>query len=359
MPQNLVANTVAGDTSVQGRMSLAPAEYLPKTLVGDIFSKAKEQSVLMTLGQQVPVSLGETQIPVPSLHKPAAGQVGVGTSFEDREGHRKPVTGFQYGSRTSFAPIKLAVIVTASREFALVNPEGMWSQLSTDLPAAIARAADLAVVHGVDALRGTPLQGIAQNGYINETTNRVELNLAAQRVVNATTGEVTTPDAIDQFIAAWKLVTADEEKGYDFTNWAFAPEITPDIVTTRRADGTPLWSPAGVPSTGSEINLNGQVGGSILGINAQPHNVVHGKIDRAPKTRVRVLGGDFSQLAYGYADQISFRIADQATIPNGSGGWIDLFGTNQVAVLCEATFGWLVHDPSAFVAMELPEPAGP
>lgn len=352
-PVNLPPNTVPGDGTVQGRMSLAPAELLPKTLVGDIFSKAKEQSVLMSLGQQIPVSLGETMVPVPSLHKPAAGQVGNGTSFEGREGHQKPITGFKYGSRKSFMPIKLATIVTASREFALVNPEGLWTQLASDLPAAIARAADLAVVHGVDALRGTPLQGIGTNGYINETGNRLTLNLQAHRVVDEATGNVTTPDAIDQFIAAWRLVTADPDKNYGFTHWAYAPEITPDIVTNRRSDGTPLWSPAGVPSTGSEINLNGGVGGSILGINAQPHNVVHGKIDNATKTKVRVLGGDFSQLAYGYADQISFRIADQATIPDGSGGYIDLFGTNQLAVLCEATFGWLVNDPDAFVAMEV------
>lgn len=353
-PVNVVPNTVSGDDSLAGRLHAAPSDLLPKTLVGDIFSKAKEQSVLMTLGQQVPVSLGETSIPVPNLYKPAAGQVGVGTSFEDREGHPKPVTGFKYGERTSFSPIKLAVIVVASREFALVNPDALWSQLSTDLPAAIARAADLAVVHGKDALRGTTLQGISTNGYINETTNRVELALNQSRIVDSN-GVVTQPDAIDQFTEAWRMVISDPDKAYDFTTWAFAPEIRPDIVTTRRADGTPLWNPAGVPSTGSELSLNAQVPGSILGINAQAHNVVHGKIDRAPKTNVRVLGGDFSQLAWGYADQISFRISQDASLPNGSGGYINLFHTNQVAVLCEATFGWLVHDPDAFVAMELPD----
>lgn len=356
------ANLVTDDdprTVYQGRLANTPAELLPKTLVSDIFSKAKEQSVLMTLGQQIPVSLGETTVPVPNLHKPAAGQVGIGTSFEDREGHRKPITGFQYGSRKSFMPIKLATMVTASREFALTNPEGLWTSLATDLPAAIARAADLAVVHGVDALTGLPLVGVLPagspggNGYINETTNRVELNLNAERVM--TNGQVTTPDAIDQFIAAWRLVTADQDKSYDLTHWAYAPEITPDIVTKRRADGTPLWSPVGVPSTGSEINLNGTIGGSILGITAQPHNVVHGKVDNAPKTGVRVLGGDFSQLAYGFADQITFRVSEEATIVGPTGSPINLWQTNQIAVLCEATFGWLVHDPSAFVAMELPE----
>ena len=350
--QNLVPNTVGGDTSKQGRLSLAPAELLPKTLVGDIFSKAKTQSVLMTLGQQVPVSLGETVIPVPSLYKPAAGQVGTGTSFEQREGHAKPVTGFEYGTQMSFAPIKLAVIVTASREFALVNPEGLWTSLATDLPAAIARAADLAVVHGKDALRGTTLQGISNNKYINLTTNRTVMNLAAGRVVNGS-GVVTTGDAIDQFLAAAALVPAANED-YEVTNWAYDPSIQAQIATTRRADGTPLWRPAGVPSTGSEINIKASVPGDILGIPASAHKVVKGKIDRAAATKVRVIGGDFSQLAWGYADQITFRVSDQATLPNGAGGFIDLFSTNQVAVLCEATFGWLVPDPQAFTVLELP-----
>jgi HK97 family phage major capsid protein len=320
---------------------MTDSNLLPTEFVGDIFSKAKQQSILMQYGQQIPVSLGETSVYVGG-DKPAAGQVG-GTTLASREGAEKPVAGLRYGTRQSFMPIKLAVIITASREYALVNPDQMWTKLATDLPAAIARAADLAVVHGRDALRGTALNGIAVNGFINETTNRVELDTSAG----------ASPDMVDQLIAGWKLVVGDDDKDYDFTNWAYAPEIVPDIVTLRRSDGTPVFYPASVPSTGSEINLNAGVG-SLLGIPAAAHRVVHGKVDNAPKTNVRILGGDFSQLAYGFADQITFRITDQASLSNGAGGVINLWQTNQVAVLCEATFGWLVNDPDAFVAFELP-----
>lgn len=356
MPQNLVPNTAAdqGDDSLQGRLSLVTdTDLLPKTLVGDIFSKAKGLSRLMQLGQQIPVSLNETVVPVPSLYKPAAGQVG-GTTLDSREGATKPVTGLKYGSRTSFMPIKLAVIVTASREYALTNPDALWSSLASDLPEAIATAADLAVIHGKDALRGTTLSGIGTNGYVMETTNRIPFNPRAQRVVDGN-GNVTTPDVIDQFIEGWRSVVAQEDTNYTLNNWAYAPEITPDIVTHRRGDGTPLWSPAGVPSTGSELNLNASVGGSILGINAVPSDMVHGKVtQQTSKTNARVIGGDWSQLAYGYADQISFRMTDSATLMGGPEGTtpISLWQTNQVAVLCEATFGWLVPDPDAFVVFE-------
>lgn len=326
---------------VQGHLNLmTDSELLPKELVGDIFSKVKQQSLLFSLGQQIPVSVNETSVYVPGA-KPAAGQVG-GTTLASREGAEKPVAGMRYGTRSSFMPIKLAVIITASREYALVNPDQMWTKLSADLPAAIARAADLAVVHGKDALRGTALTGISTNGYINETSNRVTLD----------TSSTASPDLVDQLIAGWKLVVGDDDKDYDFTNWAYAPELVPDIVGLRRSDGTPVFFPASVPSTGSEINLNTGVG-NLLGVPAQAARVVHGKVDEAPKTNVRILGGDFSQLAYGYADQISFRVTDTASLSDGAGGTINLWQTNQVAVLCEATFGWLVNDPDAFVAFEV------
>lgn len=353
-PQNLVPNTVATDDSVQGRLSLVTdTELLPKTLVGDIFSKAKSKSTLMQLGQQIPVSLNETVVPVPSLYKVAAGQVG-GTTLESREGAEKPVTGLKYGTRRSFMPIKLAVIVTASREYALTNPDALWTSLATDLPDAIATAADLAVIHGRDALRGTPLNGIANNGFVTETDQRITLDLAAERRTDPTTGAVTQGDAIDQFIEGWKLIQGQEDTNYNVTNWAYAPEITPDIVTKRRADGTPLWSPVGVPSTGSEINLNSGLGGSILGINAIASDAVHGKVSEATtKSKIRAIGGDWSQLAWGYADQISFRISDSATLRGADGQMISLWQTNQVAVLAEATVGWLVPDPDAFVVYEV------
>ena len=340
---NVVPNSNPLDTSVQGHLNLmTDTELLPKTLVGDIFSKAKSLSRLMQLGQQIPVSLNETVVPVPSLYKPAAGQVG-GTTLASREGAAKPVTGLKYGSRKSFMPIKLAVIVTASREYALTNPDALWTSLATDLPEAIATAADLAVIHGKDALTGGALTGITNNGFITETTQRVTFDPSAP---------AGPGDVIDQFIEAWKLVVTQEDTNYSVNNWAYAPEITPDIVTHRRSDGTPLWSPASIPSTGSEINLNAGLGGSILGINAVASDMVHGKVtEHTTKTGARVIGGDWSQLAYGYADQISFRVTDQATLMDGTTPF-SLWQTNQVAVLCEATFGWLVHDPDAFVVME-------
>src|SRR5690606_2147679 len=139
------------DTTVQGRLaSLTPTDRLPKTMVGDIFSKAREESALMRLGRQVPVGINETVVTIPDEF-PEAGQVGNGTSLADREGALKPVSGYRYGTQKSFSPIKLAVIVTVSEEFARENIDGLYTELATQLPRAIARAADLAVFHNMDA----------------------------------------------------------------------------------------------------------------------------------------------------------------------------------------------------------------
>lgn len=334
MGQNVVPNTVAGDTSLQGHLSLMPADRLPKSMVGDIFTKAQEQSILMGLGQQVPVGINETVIRVGDTF-PEAGQVGNGTSLDDREGATKPVSGYKYGSEKSFSPIKLAVIVTASEEYARENIDGLYSQLATKLPQAISRAADLAVFHNMDALRGTALQGTTANGHINATTNRVTLDLSSG----------ASPDLVDQLLEGYRLVTVDDY--YDFTNFASVPSMRAEVMTKRDSNGNPVFVPGAFPGSGAEINVNAGLS-ALLGVPVTFGKVVGGKVGNAPATNVKMFGGDFSQLAWGYADQIRFKVSDSATV-----GGVSLWETNQVAVLCEATFGWYVNDPDAFVAYEV------
>lgn len=327
---------------VQGRLNLMPEDRLPQSVVGDIFSKVKDQSQVLPLGQQVPVGINETIVTTGDTF-PEAGQVGNGTRLEDREGAVKPIAGLQYGGQRAFRPIKLAVIVTVSEEYARQNIDGLYSQLSTKLPEAIARAADLAVVRGQDALRGSSLIGIEDNGFIEKTTKNVDLNLAAD----------ASPDLIDQLLAGYRLITDNEDDGFDFTNFLAMPSMRPEIVTKRDANGNPVFVPGAYPGSGSEINVNAQVG-SILGVPTSFAKSIGGKVGQAPGNNVKMVGGDFSQFCYGYADQIRFKVSDSASLDDGNGGVISLWQTNQIAVLCEATFGWLVPDPDAFVTYKTP-----
>lgn len=311
-------------TNHQGRLSYVSDDLLGKTVTGPIFEKAKENSILLQLGETVPVTYGETVIPV-SGQEPEAGQVGVGKTNAQREGYAKPLSGFGWDSR-SLRPIKLAVIVTASEEFARTDPQGMFSDLRPKLGRAIARACDLAVFHGKSPLTGGALAGIDAADVLVNTTNGVNVDPA-------------TDNVLTKLMAGYDMVAADHE----FTKWAVDPRYKTALAAASRGvdQNGNLLNPSGV-------NL-GATQGDVLGLPAYYGRAVGGDLGAATDSGVRVFGGDFSQLRYGFADEIRFKISDQATLTDANGQTVSLWQTNQVAVLCEVTFGWIVGDLDAFV----------
>jgi len=240
--------------------------------------------------------------------------------------------------------------VTVSEEFARENVDGLYSQLATQLPRAIARAADLAVFYNMDALAGTNLLGTENNGSIvNGATRNNETVLPHEVTLNLDRN--ADPDLIDQIIEGYEKVT--ETEVYDFTNFAAVPSMRAQFMTRRDAQGNPVFVPGAFPGSGAEINLNASMA-SLLGVPVTFNKVVSGKIGNVPTaSNVKLIGGDFSQLVWGYADQIRFKVSDTATIRDTNGDYISLWQTNQIAVLCEATFGWYVNDPQAFVVYKV------
>jgi hypothetical protein len=89
---------------------------------------------------------------------------------------------------------------------------------------------------------------------------------------------------------------------------------------------------------------------SLLGLTAHYHKAAPGRIGNYPGTDpvTRAFLGDFSQLKWGLADEIRFKVSDQASIKDAGGNVVSMWQTNQVAVLCEVTFGWVVGDLDAF-----------
>jgi hypothetical protein len=67
-------------------------------------------------------------------------------------------------------------------------------------------------------------------------------------------------------------------------------------------------------------------------------------------TKVRAVGGDFSQCAYGVGMDISIRISNEASYVDDGGTTHSAFQENLVLLLCEAYYGFVVGDPNAFVA---------
>jgi HK97 family phage major capsid protein len=309
----------------QGRLAYVPDDLLPKTITSEMFAKAQENSLVLRLGRRIPVSFGETVIPV-NVKRPEVGQVGTGTTNAQREGGTKPLTGVAWDSKV-MQPIKLATIVTVSEEFARTNPQGFYSQLQSDLAFAIGRGIDLAVFHGKQPLTGAALQGIDSSNVLNNTT----------KIVNTDT--VTTNNLYDELIAAYSLVTADD---FDFDGWAVDTRFRPRLIqegAERDVNGN-LVNPLG-------LSLNGTVG-NILGFPAQYGKAVRGDLGAATATTTQMIGGEFQQLAWGFADNIRYKISDQATLTDGT-NTISMWQTNQVALLVECTFGWVVNDLDAFV----------
>lgn len=337
MPNQISTSEVPPRTERQGRLGRAdvPSHLLPTEVVGDIFSKAQEQSILMTLGKQINVSMGETVIRYGG-EDPEAGQVG-GTTLASREGATKPVSGFGFGTEKSFAPIKLATIVTVSQEFMNADPERLYSELAGKLASAVSRAADLAVFHNVSALTGAALVGTTNNSFVNATTNRVELNFAAGTSL------------YDQLLAGVDLIVDQDDKTWDVTGFAADPTYRTKLARARDEQGNVILTQGasgGLALTQGPINLNAQLG-DLLGVPVAYGRSVRGRVGNYAGTATRMFAGDWSQLAYGFADQISVKVSDQATVAG-----VSMWETNQVAILAEATFGWIVNDTSAFVAFD-------
>lgn len=327
MINELVPNT---EDYHQGRLAYVPDNLLPKTIVGPIFEKAQETSLVLRLGERIPVSYGETVIPV-TTRRPEVGQVGTGTTNALREGGLKPLSGTAWDSR-SFSPIKLATIVTVSEEFARTNPQGFYTKLQNDLAFAIGRGIDLAVFHGKRPDTGAALQGIDVDNVLNNTANVVDMDAD------------TTNSVYDELITAYELASAGE---FDFDGWAVDPRFRARLIregAERDANGN-LVNP-------SAINFNGTVG-NILGFPSYYGRAVRGDLGAATATPTRIIGGDFSQLRWGFADEIRYKISDQATLTDGV-NTVSMWQTNQVALLVEVTFGWVVGDLDAFVKLTNP-----
>lgn len=317
-------NEVAPNTTArhQGRAAyLQGTEYLPKNLLGPLWDQASESSLVLRMGRQIPIGMGDTVVPVNTV-KPEVGQVGVGTRLQDREGYEKPVSGVAWDFE-SFAPIKLATIITVSEEFARMNPAGLFSEIRPQLSEAIGRGIDLAVFHNKRPDTGAALQGTTANGYVNQTTNRVDY-------------PETAANLRQDMVSAWTLVANNR---INANAWAVDPTFRPEIVgAVDPVTGGPMFG-------GDNFNLGSNVG-SLLGLTAQYGSAVSGAVGAATPTGVKAFVGDWSRVVYGYADAVRIKVTDVGMIGN-----VNLFTTNQIALLVETTFGWKV-DPDAFAALE-------
>lgn len=307
----MATNTTALLTGGSGGTAL-----LPRSVSDEIWKEATAQAVVPTLAKATPVILGENVTPV-LTKRPSASVVG--------ELENKPDSELEVGSK-SFRPIKAVVGLEFSMETMIQNPANVLDSISSELSGALARQIDLAVLHGRQASNGAELVGVTD--YLNATTNRVALS----------------PDPADADQALWdgyeKVVSGD--KAHNFTGFALDPRFTSKIANARDAQGR-------------RLNPDIQMGQGLTSYSGQPTMVsrsVSGQVDASVDTRVRGFGGDWESLRFGRALDIQMKRIEYGD-PFGNG---DLQRRNAVAFLSEVIFGWVIMDPTAFVAFDEAEP---
>lgn len=327
-PANSNINTVldttgfagAGVATVDGSV---PSQLLPRTLTSNIFDKATELSAIMRLGRQVPLSLAaETTIPF-------LGDVPEAQWIN--EGQRKPLANTNVSVK-QMSGKKVAVMIAASEEMVRTNPAGLWTQLQQDLPTALARAFDFAAIHGT-TVSGAP-GPFGLTNHLTATSNYVKLgtNLAAAGGTYA------------DLVNAYALV-ADGD--YDFDGWLADPRLRPSLLLSVDANGRPIWVD-NVASASPALNS------SLIGFPVAQTKGVSGKVNRQAGTsdsKIRAIGGDFSQCVWGQGMDITIKSSDTASFVDSNGVVHSAFQENLVLVLAEAYFGFFVNDNDAFVVV--------
>ena len=275
------------------QLSGVNGNLLPPTITGPIFNKAVEESAVMRLARRVPLSVSaQTAIPVP-MDVPTAGWVS--------EGGVKPASQVGVGVKLMTGK-KVALLVPVSDEVVMTNPAGLYSQLSQDLPTAIARAFDQAAINGKDLRTG----GAGPfSDYLALTSNTVALGTAAQAAGGLYNDIVS---------GAGKVV----DKNYDFTGIAADPRLKIDAKLQTDTMGRPLF-------LDSENNA-GNTEGTLAGFPASFSKGVSGKYWRAGDSSQTVTingtptGGTFVLSSGGNSAQIAYNAA-ASTVQTAIQAW--------------------------------------
>lgn len=292
----------------------APAlgsDTLPRDVTGMIFERAEAGSAVQALAPNEPLPSNGAAIPT-LTGEPVAAWVA--------EGGRKPVSTASTGVKL-LDPKKLAVIVAFSDEFLRTDRTNLPDTLRTKIANAFAQAFDRATIHGDSG--NSPF-----TTYLSSTTNKVEIG------TNAAAAGGLHQDVIDGL----QLVVDDD---YTITGFAAAPQIEPGLLGARDANGQPILVSAGAGGVSSLIGRPLTYGKGVY----TATNVADTDTDG-----IRMVGGEWSQTAWGAFGDISFSVSDQATLVDSDNTTlIHLWQNNLVGLRAEAFYGWVVADTDAFV----------
>ena len=281
--------------------------FIQPEIAAPIFEKAVEMSVVQKLAQQVPLGSSGQAIPVVTGELEASWV---------EEGAQKPVS---QGSMTlkTITPKKIATIMVVSEETVRANPGNFVSTMEMKAAGAFAKAFDAASIHGISS----PFAAA-----IADTTKSQELGGAS-----TANGGVWT----DLVAGMAELVNADKE----LNAWALSPKAEVRLLGAVDANGRPIFAEApGGESTAGAIRA-----GSLM---SRPFAM--GKTVHLGDPTVEIIGGDWTQAAWGVIGGINYSVSTEAAVTI-DGSLVSLWEHNLVAIRMEAEYGFVLNDPDAFV----------
>lgn len=286
---------------------------LPEELITEIFSKVKGHSAIAALSGQQPLPFNGEKVFTFSMPGEAA-IVG--------EGEAKPASEATFTSKV-IRPIKFLYQARVSDEFINSSDEARLNYLQTfgeGFAVKMARALDIAAMHGLEPRTSTPLSSLNGNNFddTNLITNVVtyaaaaaddNLNDAIQAVV-ADMGEVNGIAISPAFGSAMSKIKVNGVVQYPEFRFGAAPAAF----------------------AGYRLNMNTTVPVIATGGNAD-----------------HVILGDFENaFRWGYAKNIPLEVIEYGD-PDGAGR--DLKQYNEVCLRAEAYIGWGILDGDSFAVV--------
>ena len=275
-------------------------------LVKEMFDKVKGHSALAKLNGGSPIPFAGLDIVTFSMDGEAS-IVG--------EGGNKPAGDAEFGSVT-VKPIKFVYQHRITDEFTKLSDEKQLPYLdafSDGFAKKMARALDIAAIHGVNPYDGNDSAIIGNNCFDKAVSTTVTYNSS------------TPDDVID---AAVKPIQALDGI---ITGIVMAPAMGSDLGSMKTADSNlPIY-----PEFRFGANP-GNFGGMACDIN---NTVAFGS------STDRAIVGDFANaFRWGYAERVKFEIIEYGD-PDGLG---DLKRKNEIVLRAECYVGWGIIDPNSF-----------
>ena len=298
-----------------GNVVLHP-EYL-----AEIFKTAAEQSSVLRLGRQLRnMTTREMKLKV-STALPEVYFVGTkGTSQSFPGDALKKTDRSEWEDVSMYAGELAAIIVIPNNVFNDADFD-VWGEVKAQLPSAIARKVDQAVIYG-EAGVDVP----------DDWSDGIWTDMPLEHIIAAGGGDI-----YDDLLGAMPAVfAAVEEDGYDVNGAIASVTMKADLRGLRddTGSGMPIFS----------MPVQGTVDYALAGVPLSfPKN---GAVD---PTILLLLAGDWSKLVYSIRQDVSIDVFTTGVVQDDSGDIThNLMQEDLTAIRCTFRMGWALPQPSGY-----------